>query len=97
MERIARLRKPSTLMSTDQRELLTDIVAMVRQHVPGSATHTIEADTNLFDLGLDSMALISLIVALEERFGWTLDIDHLQPERFRTVAGIAALLPSKTG
>ena len=36
-------------------------------------------------LGLDSIEVLQLVAAIEERFGLTVDDDALAPDRFRTV------------
>jgi acyl carrier protein len=82
-------------MNAQQRLRLDDITTIVRQRLPNGPSHTIDDETDLFDLGLDSMGLISVTVALEQRFECYFDLDDLQPEKFRTVASIARLLSSK--
>ena len=58
---------------------------------------TIGADTPL--LGnlpeLDSMAVLELVAALEQRFGVTIDDDEVTAEAFDTLGSLAALLDSK--
>ncbi|WP_433802916.1 acyl carrier protein [Actinomycetospora sp. CA-084318] len=48
-------------------------------------------DTDLVEEGLlDSLALVSLIVALEAEFGVIVDLDEFDPDDFRTVSAMAA-------
>ncbi|MFC7533533.1 acyl carrier protein [Actinoplanes sp. GCM10030250] len=58
---------------------------------------TIDAGTQL--LGnlpeLDSMAVLELVAALEERFGVTVDDDEVTAEVFDTLSSLAALIDSK--
>ncbi|SDT55631.1 acyl carrier protein [Actinoplanes derwentensis] len=58
---------------------------------------TIGADTQL--LGnlpeLDSMAVLELIAALEERFGVSIDDDEVTAEVFDTLGTLAALIDEK--
>ena len=58
---------------------------------------TIGVDTPL--LGnlpeLDSMAVLELVAALEQRFGVTIDDDEVTAEAFDTLGSLAALLDSK--
>lgn len=50
-------------------------------------------DRDLLESGaLDSMALVELLVALEERFGLTLDPAQLEVDSFRSVRSIAGLV-----
>ena len=58
---------------------------------------TIEAGTPL--LGslpeLDSMAVLELVAALEQRFGVTIDDDEVTAEVFDTLGSLAALVDEK--
>ena len=55
------------------------------------------ADTRL--LGsipeLDSMAVVSIITALEERFGFVVHDDEISADTFETVASLTAFVDSK--
>ncbi|HEY8472307.1 MAG TPA: acyl carrier protein [Natronosporangium sp.] len=44
---------------------------------------------------LDSMAVVELVVAIEERFGVSFDEDEVTAEVFETVGSLAALVESK--
>jgi acyl carrier protein len=44
---------------------------------------------------LDSMAVLELVAALEERFGVTIDDDEVTAEVFDTLKSLAALIDSK--
>lgn len=44
---------------------------------------------------LDSMAVIKVVVAIEDHFGFTFDEDDLTEEAFATVGTLAALVDSK--
>lgn len=58
---------------------------------------TIDADTPL--LGnlpeLDSMAVLELVAAIEQRFGVTIDDDEVTAEVFDTLGSLTALVDSK--
>src|SRR5438309_6385221 len=50
-------------------------------------------DTDLLEAGLlDSLALIQLLVHLEERFGVKIAVDELEIEDFRSITSIARLV-----
>lgn len=52
---------------------------------------------DLFATGvLDSMALVQLILKLEEGFGFMLRMEELEPESFRSLTSIAQLVMMKT-
>ena len=53
------------------------------------------AETDLFEAGLDSMAIMQLLLHVEDHFGVELDPADLSRENFQTVPKIAALIESK--
>ncbi len=55
----------------------------------------VTADTNLFEIGLDSMAIMQLQLAIEDEFAVTIEPADLSRENFRTPSSIAALIRSK--
>lgn len=73
-----------------ERELLEilrrDVLATDRE---------IDPETDLFDLGLDSMAIMQLLLLIEDEFGIALDPADLSRDNFRTPGRIAGLLASK--
>lgn len=64
----------------------------VRLHVAASA---MPDDFKLAGESLDSMAVTSLLLALEEHFGFTFDDDELSVEAFATVASLTELVERK--
>ena len=46
---------------------------------------------------LDSMAVVSVITALEERYGIAFDDDEISGDSFETVGSLAALVEAKLG
>jgi acyl carrier protein len=65
----------------------------------GDAGQALEADSPL--LGslpeLDSMAVVTLIGALEEHFGIVVDDDDISASTFDTLGSLAAFVASKAG
>lgn len=65
----------------------------------GAAGETLDADSPL--LGslpeLDSMAVVSLIGALEQHFGIVVDDDDISASTFETLGSLAAFVASKAG
>ena len=65
----------------------------------GEAGHTLDADSPL--LGslpeLDSMAVVTLIGALEEHFGITIDDDDISGATFETLGSLSAFVDGKLG
>jgi acyl carrier protein len=44
---------------------------------------------------LDSMAVVQLVYALEERFGFTIDDDEVTPELFETLGSLSNFVETK--
>ena len=56
------------------------------------------AQTELFDSGLvDSLAFVDLLFQLEQQFGLTVQLDDIDPDRFRTVEAIAEYVRAHAG
>lgn len=53
------------------------------------------ADSNLYDSGLDSMAIMQLLILLEEEYGVALPESELTRQNFSTVRGVAALIRAR--
>jgi D-alanine--poly(phosphoribitol) ligase subunit 2 len=52
-----------------------------------------DTDTDLFATGLlDSLGFVTLLHAIEQEFGITIDVDDLEIDRFRTIASIAEFI-----
>ena len=80
-------------MHTEVHHELRDQVAAVMSDRAGIEVP--DAETDLLDAGLiDSLALVTLIVAFEDTFGVQLPLDDFDIDRFRSVASIADFLAS---
>ena len=80
-------------MHPDARdELRGQVAAVVAERIGVEAP---DAETDLLDAGLiDSLALVTLIVAFEDTFGVQLPLDDFDIDRFRSVGSIADFLAS---
>lgn len=56
---------------------------------------TLTPDTDLFEAGLDSMAIMQLLLHIEDQFGVALEPADLSRENFQTAPKIVALIESK--
>jgi acyl carrier protein len=52
-------------------------------------------ETDLFQCGLDSMAIMQLLILIEDTFGVSLPPESVNRENFRTTRSLAALLETK--
>jgi acyl carrier protein len=75
------------------KTLLTDVLNL------GPAGQALGADSPLLGAlpELDSMAVVSVIAALEDRFGIVVDDDDISASTFETVGSLAAFVEQKTG
>lgn len=75
----------------DVREVLGEALQL------GERAAALRADSGLLGVlpELDSMAVVTLIVGLEERFGFTIEDDELAAEVFETLGSLAAFVEAK--
>jgi acyl carrier protein len=55
----------------------------------------IDADSNLFSLGIDSMTVVSLVIAIEEEFGVQIPEDMLAASVFERFENLFVLIRSQ--
>ncbi|NII69723.1 acyl carrier protein [Microbacterium ulmi] len=72
-------------------------VSEVVAHVLELDVRTLDADTRLFGAlpELDSLAVLELIAALEDRFGFVFDPDDVSGDAFESIGTLAALVDSR--
>ncbi|MBU9597944.1 acyl carrier protein [Burkholderia multivorans] len=58
------------------------------------AADLIADDTNLFDVGVDSMNMTDLLLQLEQRFGFTLTPEDLSADLFLRFSNLVAFVES---
>lgn len=76
-------------------DLAAEVIAVIRGEGIANLGEGFGVDDDLFLAGIDSMALMQLLVALEERFGIAFGAEDVTRERFRTAAVLAAVIESK--
>ncbi|HTS75800.1 MAG TPA: acyl carrier protein [Bryobacteraceae bacterium] len=74
--------------------LMNDTILEIRHLLSGKLFIDVDSpETDLLNTGLlDSLALVQLLVHLEERFGVRIALDAIEIEDLRSVASIAALV-----
>jgi len=79
-------------MTTPDRETASRISDLIRDRL---SVDVPASDTDLIESGLlDSLALVTLITALEEAFACELPLDDFDLERFRSIERIGEFLRS---
>lgn len=80
-------------MAENNIELVKQAINSV---VGGSRANTISAHDNLFEVGiLDSLSMVQLIIALENKFSIHFDYKDLQMDHFKSVMNICSMLEGK--
>jgi acyl carrier protein len=75
---------------------LVEILTQVLQLAP-KAVEQLSADTPLLGAipEFDSMAVVSIITAMEDRFGFVVDDDEIDASIFETVGSLVAFVETK--
>ena len=75
------------------REILRDVLSL------GARADRLQSDSTLLGAlpELDSMAVVNVIAALEDRFGFSVDDDEVSGATFETVGSLVAFVESKIG
>lgn len=78
-----------------QTNLEQQLVALVSERLletpPG-----FNEDSDLYEFGLDSMAIMQLLILIEEEYGVALPENELTRQNFSTVRRVAAIVRSRT-
>jgi acyl carrier protein len=80
-------------MPTQQQEIREILAQYGRLSVPVTA---LRDDDDLFAAGLDSLAIVNVLMALEERFDIELPDEMLQRKSFASIATIVAVVRGLT-
>jgi acyl carrier protein len=70
------------------------LLQIIQDEILGSP-EPLTPDSDLFEAGLDSMAIMQLLLHIEEQFQINLEPADLSRENFRTATKIAVLITSK--
>ena len=70
------------------RDIVLDIL-------PTITSEELDDNNNLFNLGLDSITAMTLVLNLQETFGIAFDTSEISFENFQTLANITELLSKK--
>jgi acyl carrier protein len=70
------------------------LLQIIQDEILGSP-EPLTPDSDLFEAGLDSMAIMQLLLHIEDHFQINLEPVDLSRENFRTATKIAALITSK--
>ncbi|MDB6075146.1 MAG: Aryl carrier protein [Verrucomicrobiaceae bacterium] len=71
------------------------ILELIEEHQIVDPQEPLTATTDLFGQGLDSMAMMQLLLHIEDRFGLQVTPAEMTRDRFETAAAIAGFLARK--
>ncbi len=72
------------------------LIVLLRERVLETSA-PMEADTNLYTLGMDSMAIMQLLILVEEEYGVSLPESSLTRDNFTTPRQLAHLVRAQSG
>lgn len=70
---------------------------IILENMPGISVKELSDNVELFSLGLNSLNAVSLVLGLEEIFGFEFDMNEINHESFRTISDIVRLIQNKLG
>jgi acyl carrier protein len=77
----------------DRIDMTSRISELVRQAAPDQAgLAAARAESDLYDSGLNSMAMVKLMLSVEAAFDIAIPDADLHPDNFRTISAIGALV-----
>ena len=79
-----------------QETLEQQLVVLLRERLL-ETTAPLDADADLYTLGLDSMAIMQLLILVEEEYGVSLPESALTRENFSTARQLAQLIRAHDG
>ena len=77
-------------MQTEHADIDAQLRTLLEQRVRLDHASTVDAQASLLDLGLDSTAILSLVVGIEERFGIEIPDRDINVDNFGSIAGITS-------
>lgn len=77
------------------RERLLHLVAQILGK-PADAARSLPAEARLSELGMSSIKMVNLMLAVETEFDLTIPQGDITPENFRSVATVEALIARLT-
>jgi acyl carrier protein len=79
-------------------EIMGDLVSIIKENSPTTAGLDIAMQTLLKeDLGLDSLRLVQIMVAIEDKYGIEFEVEDLDPRAFERIADLVALAEKTIG
>jgi acyl carrier protein len=73
------------------------LIALIRQILgPPAASRPLPIDARLTDLGLSSLKMVNLMLAIEVHFNVAIPASEITPDNFASIASVEALISKLT-
>jgi acyl carrier protein len=82
-------------MMESMEEIKQTAQNVILEVLPNITSDDLQDDSDLFNLGLDSITAMSMVLSLQETFGVMFDTNDINFENFRTLANIVDLIKTK--
>lgn len=79
----------------EKRIIEETILYLIKEELEIGFSQEVELESKLTSIGVDSIAMMTLLVFIEERFNFTVDEDALISNRFKTVNDIVNYVDEK--
>lgn len=81
---------------TQTANIQQQIEQLLLDNIQNISAQDLSPDAELFALGLNSLNAVSIVLGLEETFGFEFDMDEIDYQHFQTIASMIELVKSKT-
>jgi len=82
----------------DSMEIMGAVASIIREKAPTTVGLDIAMDTLLKEaLGLDSLRLVQIMVAIEDKFGIEFEVEDLDPRAFERISDLVVLTEKTIG
>lgn len=79
-------------------EIMNDLVSIIREKSPNTVGLDIAMETLLKeDLGLDSLRLVQIMVAIEDKYQIEFEVEDLDPRAFERISDLVVLTAKTIG
>jgi acyl carrier protein len=81
--------------TVSKEQLIDGIKKAIQELIPVKWLSSLNEETHLRDLGIDSVEMVRLVTNLEQVFHISFSANELAPENFRDIASLLKLLRTK--
>ena len=79
------------------QSLRSRLLALIREILNRGTDHDVPADARLSELGMSSIKMVNLMLAIEGEFDLSIPQNDITPDNFRSVASVESMLARLLG